>query len=122
MKRASSLRFIRPKPMGASVTPPVPSSSHDAILPGAVSVAMYLPPGGRCFVRSRPPDRLHDVHVAGAATQASRDRLANLVIGHVRRIGMLVDEPAARDHHSRCAEAALQGMHLVEALLDQIED
>src|SRR5436190_21036005 len=123
MKRASSLRFIRPKPMGASVTPPVASSSQLAILPGAVSVAMYhLPPGGRCFVRSRPPDRLDDVHVAGAATQASRDRFTNLVVGHLSGVRMLVDEPPAGDHHPRGAEATLQGVHHMEALLNRIED
>src|ERR1044072_1340764 len=118
MKRASSLRFIRPKPMGASVTPAVASSSQLAILPVAVSVAMYqFPPGARGLVSRRPPCCLDDVHVAGAATQASRDRFADLVIGHLGGVRMSVDEVAQRDHHPRRAEAALQGVHLAEALL-----
>src|SRR6187455_1928195 len=98
MKRASSLRLRRPKPIGRSV-----STATSDLLP----LMLRCPAGGG-----------DDVLVARAATDAAGDRGANLVVGGV---GLLVEQSPDRQHHARRAEAALQRMHLVESLLHRIE-
>src|SRR4051812_21059958 len=98
MKRASSLRLSRPKPIGRCV-----SIATSDLLP----LLLRGPAGGG-----------DDVLVAGAATDAAGDRRADLVVGGV---GVRVEQRADRQHHARRAEAALQRVQLVEALLDRVE-
>src|SRR5262249_38284139 len=59
-----------------------------------------------------------DVLVAGAATEISRDRFANL---GVRRIGELAQEAGQRHEEARSAESALQPVVLMKGLLERIE-
>src|SRR5215217_3484469 len=96
MKRGSSLRLSRPKPTGRSS-----------------AMAMC-----RLLVLGRPADRGDDVLVARAATDAAGDRGADLLLG---RVGVLVQQRARGHQHARGAEAALQRVLLVEALLDRVE-
>src|SRR3954449_3203589 len=96
MKRGSSLRFRRPKPMGRS---------------SAMAMCRLLVLGG-------PADRRDDVLVARAAADAAGDRGADLVLGRVR---IRVQQPAPGHQHAGGAEAALQRVLLVEALLHRIE-
>src|SRR3954468_6788412 len=96
MKRGSSLRFRRPKPTGRS---------------SAMAMCRLLVLGG-------PADRRDDVLVARAAADAAGDRGADLLVA---RVGVRVQQPAARHQHAGGAEAALQGVMLVEALLYRVE-
>src|SRR3954451_20940614 len=98
MKRASSLRLRRPKPMGRSV-----SIATSDLLP----LSLCCPAGGG-----------DDVLVARAAADAARDRGPDLVVGGV---GVLVEQRPDRQHHARRAEAALERMQLVETLLDGVQ-
>ena len=70
------------------------------------------------FVLRRPADGAHDVLVSGASADGAGDRCPDLVVGG---IGVLVEQGAGRHQHPRCAEAALQRVELVEALLDRIQ-
>src|SRR4029077_7323766 len=63
-------------------------------------------------------DRLDDVHVAGAAADVAADRPADLV---VRRVGIVLDQGGADEHHPRGAETALQAVLLVKADLHRRE-
>ena len=84
-----------------------------------LDVAMLMPPGvGGGFVLGRPADRADDVLVAGAAADRAGDRGADLLLGRVR---VLVEQRARGHQHPRRAEAALQRVQLVEALLDRVE-
>src|SRR3954453_19094471 len=98
MKRSSSLRFSRPKPIGRSAA-------------GATAISGLLVLGG-------PAGRRDDVLVAGAPADASGDGGTDLM---VRRFGVLVEQGADRHLHPRRAEPALQRVHLVEPLLDRVE-
>src|SRR5689334_21339845 len=98
MKRASSLRLRRPKPMGRLV-----SIATSDLLP----LLLRGPAGGG-----------DDVLVAGAAADAAGDRGADLVVAGIR---VLVEQRSDRQHHPGRAEAALQGVHLVEALLHRVQ-
>ena len=84
MKRASSLRLRRPKPIGRSVE-------------GLGRFSMRWPCSHlRCrrgFVLGGPAHRADDVLVAGAAADGARDRGADLVVG---RVGVLVEQGARR--------------------------
>src|SRR3954447_24481225 len=106
MKRASSLRLSRPKPMGRSVGVSRVATSH--LLVRAVAVLVL---GG-------PLDRGNDVLVARATTDRAGDRGADLLVGRMR---VLVQQRARGHEHPRCAEAAVQGVHLVEALLERVQ-
>src|SRR3954467_13520619 len=96
MKRGSSLRLRRPKPTGRSS-----------------AMAMC-----RLLVLGRPADRLDDVLVARAAADAAGARRADLLL---RRVRVLVQQPARGHQHARGAEAALERVLLVEALLHGVE-
>src|SRR3954454_21087563 len=98
MKRASSLRLRRPKPIGRWV-----SIATSDLLP----LVLCCPAGGG-----------DDVLVARTAADAAGDRGADLVVGGV---GVLVQQRPDRQHHARRAEAALKRMQLVEALLDRVQ-
>src|SRR3954452_9585277 len=98
MKRSSSLRLRRPKPMGRSAD-------------GAAAISGLLVLGG-------PAGRRDDVLVPGASADAAGDGGADLVLGRIR---VLVEQGADRHLHPRRAEAALEGVHLVEPLLDRVE-
>src|SRR3954471_11081682 len=98
MKRASSLRLSRPKPIGRSV-----SIATSDLLPLLLCCPVH---GG------------DDVLVAGTATDRARDRGADLVVGGVR---VLVEQRARGHQHPGRAEAALERVQLVEALLDRIQ-
>ena len=65
-----------------------------------------------------PAGRGDDVLVARAAADAAGDGGADLVLGRVR---VLVEQRAHGHLHPRRAEAALERVHLVEALLDGVE-
>src|SRR3954469_21931569 len=96
MKRGSSLRLRRPKPTGRSS-----------------AMAMC-----RLLVLGRPADRRDDVLVARAAADAAGDRGADLLLA---RVGVLIQQPAPGHQHAGGAEAALQRVVLVEALLHGVE-
>src|SRR5215207_11259777 len=99
MKRASSLRLRRPKPIGRSVS----MAATSDLLP---------------FGLSGPADCRDDVLVARAAADRARDRGADLLLGRVR---VLVQQRARRHQHAGRAEAALERVQLMEALLDRVE-
>ena len=61
---------------------------------------------------------IHDVIVAGAAAEVARDRLPNLLI---RGIGIFFQEGFEGHHEAGGAEAALQGVGLVEGFLDGMQ-
>src|SRR5215217_9279569 len=108
MKRGSSLRLSRPKPIGRS-----------CVALGRFSMtAMSGLLSCRGLVLGRPAGGRHDVLVARAAADAARYRGADLVLGRVR---VLVEQRAHRHLHARGAEAALECVALVEALLDGVE-
>ena len=82
------------------------------------TVAMLRPPVSR-LPRARPPSaRRDDVLVPRAAADRAGDRRADLLLG---RIGVLVEQRARGHQHAGRAEAALQRVQLVEALLDRVE-
>src|SRR6266571_7442677 len=101
MKRASSLRLtLWPMP------------------PISIATASGLPFRGLAHRSGGVVDRLHDVHVAGAAAEVPRDRLAYL---ELRGLGVRREEGDGGHHHSGSAEAALQAVLLMEAFLDRME-
>src|SRR5215471_15853973 len=100
MKRGSSLRFIEC---------PMPPTS--GLVLGCMACLLAQPLG--CEL-----DCLDDVHVAGAATQISGNRLPDL---RFARILVLGQQRAAGHHHPRGAVAALQPVLLPEPLLDWME-
>src|SRR5437773_11728854 len=94
MKRASSLRLtLWPLP------------------PISTAISLRLPFRGLAHRLCRVVDRLHDVHVAGAAAEVPGDGLADLHLGRLRVRG---EERDGRHHHSGRAEPALQPVLLVE--------
>src|SRR2546427_11631526 len=101
MKRASSLRLT---------LWPIP--------PISTAMPLGLPFRGLAHDARRVVDRLHDVHVTGAAAEIPRDRLADL---QLRRLLVLLEQGDGGHHHSGSAEAALQPVLLVEAFLDRME-
>src|SRR6478752_7145438 len=70
------------------------------------------------LLRGRPQDGLDDVLVAGAATQVARQTEPDLVLG---RVGVRVQQRTRGHHHPRRAEAALEPVLLLEALLHRVE-
>ncbi len=100
MKRASSLRLRRPKPIGRSWC-------------GGHAQTSCLR-----FVLGGPAGRGDDVLVARAAADAARDRGADLVLA---RVGVGVQQRPDGHHHPRRAEAALERVQLVEALLHRVQ-
>src|SRR5712671_7859585 len=56
--------------------------------------------------------------IAGAATEISRDRDANLLLG---RIGIVAQEFDQRGQHAGRAEAALQPVIIAEGLLQRVQ-
>src|SRR5215210_6408381 len=101
MKRGSSLRLSRPKPTGRS---------------SAIAMSGLLPRRG--LLVSGPADRADDVLVARAAADAAGDRGADLLLARVR---VHVEQPARGHQHAGGAEAALERVLLVEALLHRVE-
>src|ERR687898_909418 len=63
-------------------------------------------------------DRLDDPQVGRAATEVARERLAELLVARVR---VLADERLHRHEEARRAEAALEGVRLVESALKRME-
>src|SRR5687767_8375545 len=63
-------------------------------------------------------DGLHDVHVAGAATQVATDPFADLVLGGIR---VLAEQPGGLHDHPGGAEAALEAVLVPERLLERVE-
>src|SRR3954451_3970825 len=104
MKRASSLRLSRPKPIGRSWSEITAMRSRLLLR--------------RRLVLRRPAGGRDDVLVARAAADAAGDRGADLLLGGVR-VGVQ-QRPRGHDHPGG-AEAALERMLLVEALLDRVE-
>src|SRR5439155_10569839 len=100
MKRASSLRLtLWPMP--------------------PISTAIWgLPSRGLARLSSRVLDRLHDVHVTGAAAEVAGDGLTDLELARVRIRGQ---KCRRGDHHPWGAEAALESVLLVESLLHRVE-
>src|SRR3954464_13924263 len=101
MKRASSLRLSGPKPIGRS----------------SIAVTSHLLPR-RGLVLGGPADRGDDVLVARAAADGAGDRRADL---RLARVGVGVQQRPRRHEHPGRAEAAVQRVLLVEALLDWVE-
>src|SRR6476619_4704793 len=110
MKRASSLRLSGPNPM---IRPVAGLSGFSMV---AIATSYLLPARG--FVLGRPLDRCDDVLVARTPADRARYRGTDLVLGGV---GVLVEQRPCGHQHSGCAEAAVQRVLLVEALLDRIE-
>ena len=108
MKRASSLRFRRPKPIGRSVL----------ALGRFSTVAMLRPPVSRRLRTRRPSAPRRRCSCSRAAADRARDSRTDLVVGRIR---VLVEQRARRHQHPRRAEAALQRVRLVEAHLHRIE-
>src|SRR3954454_12480769 len=98
MKRASSLRFSRPKPIGRSW----PLLGRFSTLAKVRSL-----PSGRRLVLGGPAHGADDVLVPGAAADAARDGGTDLVLARIR---VLVQQRAGGHQHARGAEAALQGV------------
>src|SRR5215471_8511121 len=98
MKRGSSLRFIEC---------PMPPTS--GLVLGCMACLLAQPLG-------RELDCLDDVHVTGAATQISGNRLPDLCFARVLVPGQ---QGTAGHHHSRSAVPTLQPVLLPEALLDR---
>ena len=88
MKRASSLRFRRPKPIGRSSV--------------AVSTVAMLSLLSSRLVLGGPADRGDDVLVARAAADRAGDRGADLLLG---RVGVLVQQRAAWSSASRACRS-----------------
>ncbi len=65
-----------------------------------------------------PQDCLDDVLVAGAAAEVAGQCPANLVL---RRVGVPLEQGLGRHHHAGRAEAALESVLLLEALLDRMQ-
>src|SRR5215468_7210432 len=63
-------------------------------------------------------DGLHDVLVAGAAADVAADRPPDLLLA---RVVVLGEQRGGDEHHPRRAEAALQGVLLVERGLDRVQ-
>ena len=63
-------------------------------------------------------NRVDDVHVAGASAQVADQRVADLLVGRVR---MLLDEFGHVHQDARRTVAALQGVMLVERLLQRAQ-
>src|SRR4051812_19105297 len=108
MKRGSSLRLRRPKPIGRSS---VPTSVV------AIALAPRLVENGPRMVGG-PPNGLHNVRVAGTAADLAGDGLADVLVGRVR---IALKQRLAGEHHARGAEAALEPVLLHEALLYGVE-
>src|SRR3954453_19901148 len=108
MKRSSSLRLRRPKPIGRSGSAVV----------GCWMVAISRLLSRRVLVLGRPPDGGDDVLVARAAADAAGDRGADLLLAGIR---LGVEQRGGRHEHAGCAETALERVLLVEALLDRVE-
>src|SRR5213592_3953564 len=66
----------------------------------------------------RPLHRVDDVLVAGAAADVPRDGPADLLLA---RVGVLLQQRGGHQQHRRGAEAALQAVLLLEALLHGVE-
>src|SRR5438309_10877843 len=86
--------------------------------PISTAISLRLPFRGLAHDSRGVVDRLDDVHVAGAAAEVSRDRLAYL---QLRRFRVRREEGDRGHHHSGRAEAALQPVLLMEAFLDRME-
>src|SRR3954463_2631329 len=97
------------------------SASRDACRGRFQSLPCSAPPRRVSLVGGRPADCLDDVVVARAAAEVAGDSVADLVLGHLRRVWMLVDEPAPGDHHSGCAEPAVPAVLLLEPYLDRFQ-
>src|SRR5690242_17398754 len=109
MKRASSLRFRRPKPTGRSWAALGRFSTVVAWSGLLVSAVLMV---------GRPADGGDDVLVTGTAADRAGDSRADLLIGWIR---IRVEQRTTRHQHPGGAEAALQGVQLVESLLDRVE-
>src|SRR5215203_191500 len=108
MKRSSSLRLSRPKPIGRWV---------EGLGRFSTTAMSHLLSRLAGFVLGGPANRADDVLVTRAAADRSGDRGPDLLLGGV---GVLVQEGARGHQHPRRAEAALEGVALVEALLDRV--
>src|SRR5579885_586625 len=99
------------------------SSRRLTLLPNAcksVAMLLYLRwfRRGCAHLLASILNRLDDIDIACAAAEIAGDRLAHFRFGGV---GVLLQQRLAYQHHSRRAEAALQAMLLVEALLDGVQ-
>src|SRR5215469_9950492 len=63
-------------------------------------------------------DCLDNVHIAGAAAEDCRDRVADLILGRVRIDFQVIERG---DQHPRRAKPALQCMVLVKGPLERVE-
>src|SRR5882672_754330 len=61
---------------------------------------------------------LYDVLVAGAAAQVALEPVPDLVL---RRVRIALEQVRGSHDHAGCAEAALQGVLLVERLLHRVQ-
>src|SRR5262245_3148436 len=81
----------------------------------AISPSLHLRPGR---LAGGVEDRLHDVVVAGAATEVALERVADLLLGGVRVLDQIARR---REHHPGGAEAALEAVVAAERLLDRVQ-
>src|SRR5262245_8985874 len=100
MNRGSSLRLMEW---------PIPPTS--AVVRGSIVPPSTQPCGGVL-------NRFHEVHVASAAAQIARDRMADLGLGRVR---VATEQRDARHHHARRAVPALQSVLLPESFLNRVQ-
>src|SRR4029077_8840932 len=106
MKRGSSLRFMEW---------PMPQTSAE-VRRGCMAPPLLSRVGAQLL--GRVLDGFDDVDIAGAAAEIAGDRLADL---RLARIGVLLQEGVAGQHHAGRAVAALEAMLLPEAFLDRME-
>src|SRR5579883_818605 len=117
-----------PGSLMSSIYVPLPrmkrgSSRRLTLLPNAcksVAMLLYLHwlRRGCAHLLASILNRLDDIDVARAAAEIARDRVAHF---RFSGIGVLLQQRLAHQHHSRRAEAALQAMLLVEALLNGVQ-
>src|SRR6185295_3761447 len=103
MMRGSSLRFMEW---------PMPQTSAE-VRRGCMAPPLLTRVGAQLLCRVL--NGFDNVDVAGAAAEVAGDRLADL---RFARIGILLQEGIAGQHHARRAVAALEAVLLPESFLD----
>src|SRR5579875_3739181 len=119
MKRSSSLRLIDRPSQGACCSSTAISASSGCWVAGALAGGAVA--GGlaaRLHLLGRPLHGLDDVLIAGAATDVARQRPPDL---RLRGVGVLLEQRLRDEHHRRRAEAALEPVLLLEALLEGVQ-
>src|SRR5262249_17543448 len=111
---SSAITFGSGKPAVMSAPAVLRSCRRDqAVRARSTRLRRQLPHPLRCVER-----RSHDVLVAGAAAEIAGDGDAHLLLG---RVGIVAQELEQCGEHAGGAEAALQAMMLVKALLQHVQ-